>query len=338
MNSVQTTTGSSRTAVERTTQQQDRRSNELLVGFAGVAAPDFSRLLQETMPPAQKRSHMDETTSTRSDDNDPSKRSSRSGADERREPRFRSDRASGNRDTASVERRNDRSDHAAKELPADKAHGTEKELRQTPGDDAAASEPDGLPQDMKPTLSSESSAPVGSRPVATVQNVATPAAAALTPGVGVVKLDGIWRAVGVQGQQAPEAAPAPDPGQVKQQVINSLLKHMGLNNGKGDIRLHLEPAHLGKLDIQLTRVGERLEIHIRVESAMAESALREGADELGQLLLGRSTSWNEVKIHILATEKEDDEGAGEPQDRPEHGTPDDGDQRADHGDDQEGER
>jgi len=321
LNAVAAQTGSPPGGAERAMRERDTRNEDLLVGLAAAQSPDFVRLLQENMTDESGR------RSDRRDDADRDAGSRR--ADERNpsEPKGRADRAGS--------RRTDGNAAAPRMRAGEEKPGASEASRPTAANAEPAADAEEMLKEMKPVAKDEAPASVAVKPSVVLQANGSTLG---STGVGAMRLEGAWRPIAVQNAQAAPAPAAPETGDVKGQMLNSLLRHPGLSEGKGDIRLHLNPAHLGKVDVSLTRVGERLEIHIRVESAAAEQALREGSHDLGQLLLGKSASWSEVAIHIESTESEEEEDNADGQD-PDDDRHDDGDDRKrDGGDDREGER
>jgi len=87
-------------------------------------------------------------------------------------------------------------------------------------------------------------------------------------------------------------------------VLQALSRAEGLGEGRGTVRLALDPAHLGKVEITLTRNDGRLDVTFRVESSEAEHALRSRAGELGQALLGKSSGWRDVNVTVTRENEE----------------------------------
>jgi len=110
------------------------------------------------------------------------------------------------------------------------------------------------------------------------------------------------------GAGAPEA-PTP-PARIAGQVLLALGRAEGLADGNGRVRLALDPAHLGKVEITVSRRDGQLDVTFRVESAEAEHALRSRAGELGQALLGRGGGWSEVSVTVVRESDEDEQAAG----------------------------
>ncbi|MFO7653898.1 MAG: flagellar hook-length control protein FliK [Candidatus Krumholzibacteriia bacterium] len=81
---------------------------------------------------------------------------------------------------------------------------------------------------------------------------------------------------------------------IRAQVVDRLLtREIG---GQDRVILRLDPAHLGKVQVDLQVRGDRLEVVFRADSAGAERALQEGADELVEALLHRGGRWTEVDV------------------------------------------
>lgn len=103
--------------------------------------------------------------------------------------------------------------------------------------------------------------------------------------------------------------------------------------------LHLQPAALGRVEVQLQVQDNRLQIVFRAESAEAEQALRESADELVQAVLHRGEGrWHTVDVRVdrpdgqRSQDGEPDEGEPQERGREEDGPGRDG-QRRDRRDD-----
>ena len=128
---------------------------------------------------------------------------------------------------------------------------------------------------------------------------------------GAIRLAEGWRTIQSMAQQAKTEAAADQnqqPAQIRSQVLQAMQQIEGLSDGKGVIKLHLDPAHLGKIEITIQRKGQQLEVTFKVESAEAEQALRDRSSELGQSILGKGTSWNEVNVTIeLDSDEEESE-------------------------------
>lgn len=122
------------------------------------------------------------------------------------------------------------------------------------------------------------------------------------------------------GAQAAAAAPEPPvpPARIAGQVLQALGRAEGLVDGRGTVRLALDPAHLGKVDVTVSRRDGRLEVTFRVESAEAESALRGRSGELGQALLGKAAGWSEVQVIVVREGAEDEDAAHDDGGRPDH--------------------
>ncbi|HRX50917.1 MAG TPA: flagellar hook-length control protein FliK [Candidatus Krumholzibacteria bacterium] len=137
-----------------------------------------------------------------------------------------------------------------------------------------------------------------------VSGVAGPhGAASLPTGLRPLLLNGTATA---PAAETPE--PPVPPARVVGQVLQALSRAEGLGDGRGTVKLALDPAHLGKVEVTVTRHEGRLEVTFKVESAEAEHALRSRAGELGQALLGKGSGWSDVTVTVVR-EGEDDENA-----------------------------
>lgn len=135
---------------------------------------------------------------------------------------------------------------------------------------------------------------------------------------GAMRLGDGWRVIQGTAHQTGLEAEQPDaqqPAQIRAQVLQAISQAEGLSNGKGVIRLSLDPAHLGKVEVTIERRGGQLEVTFKVESAEAEQALRERAGELGQAILGKSSRWSDVNVTIEreGSDKEDSRTGDESQ-------------------------
>lgn len=106
----------------------------------------------------------------------------------------------------------------------------------------------------------------------------------------------------------PDPEPAPTPNRVSSQVLAALGKASGLGEGRGVVRLQLDPAHLGRVEVTVRNRGGQIEVNFRVESAAAEQALREHAHELGQAILAKGSGWTGVNVSVENAAAEDEEG------------------------------
>ncbi len=172
-------------------------------------------------------------------------------------------------------------------------------------DDPAADAPEGAAEDGPDVVQA-------GRPAAAVATQAGNAqGASPVAGMagGAIKLDATWRPVTIQ---APEQVPEPeaDPAEqarIRTQVLGSLRGAALGGTDTETIRLHLKPAHLGRVEIIMQRNGSSLDVVLKVESAAAEQALRESADDIGQMLMGKGASWSDVSVKIEAEAEEEEE-------------------------------
>ncbi len=127
---------------------------------------------------------------------------------------------------------------------------------------------------------------------------------------GAIRLAEGWRTIQSMAQLAKTETAAEQnqqPAQIRSQVLQAMQQMEGLSDGKGVIKLQLDPAHLGKIEVTIQRKGQQLEVTFKVESAAAEQALRERSSELGQAILGKGTSWNNVNVTIELESDEESE-------------------------------
>jgi flagellar hook-length control protein FliK len=85
-----------------------------------------------------------------------------------------------------------------------------------------------------------------------------------------------------------------------------LLRQLGVLDGRGTLRLTLNPEHLGRVEITFVRDGRDLNLTFRAEAAGSAEALRSGAGELQTLLLGKGGEWDRVAVRVESDEKPDD--------------------------------
>jgi len=94
------------------------------------------------------------------------------------------------------------------------------------------------------------------------------------------------------------------PNGVRAQVVTQLLAQR-IAGGNERVTLQLEPAHLGKLEVELRVQNGRLTVVFAAESSDVERALHDGADELVEALLQRGGRWSEVEVR---SQREADDG------------------------------
>ncbi len=89
----------------------------------------------------------------------------------------------------------------------------------------------------------------------------------------------------------------PDPGAIRGQVLTQLLGQELGSTGHERMVLHLDPAHLGPIEVRLQADGQKLEIVFTAHSAEAEKALGEGTRELAAAVLGGGGGrWHQVEV------------------------------------------
>lgn len=275
---------------------------------------DFAQLLQRH---EASRNEAPEATENRRNAADEQGRSRTDGAESRRDARDGNAPRTDDRNQApdSRQQRGERGesvrsadDRAAKGSEAKRPHaGAELEPDAALDVDDPAADVDGTTEDG-PDVAAQTGRPAAA--VATQPGAAQGASPVAGMSDGAIKLDATWRPVTIQ---APEQVPEPDAdpaeqARIRTQVLGSLR---GVALGGTDtetIRLHLKPAHLGRVEIVLQRNGASLDVVLKVDSAAAEQALSEAADDIGQMLMGKGTSWSDVSVKVEAeTEEEADE-------------------------------
>ena len=92
---------------------------------------------------------------------------------------------------------------------------------------------------------------------------------------------------------------------VKKQVFSKVIGSNLLLSGKGSFKLSLTPPQLGRVEALFQKDGTKLSITLRVESAAAAQALKEGSAELGDIILNKSQEWEDVEINIEIDEEEE---------------------------------
>jgi len=90
-------------------------------------------------------------------------------------------------------------------------------------------------------------------------------------------------------------SPAP-PQEIRAQVLTQMMQTPDGIKGDQKIVIQLEPPELGKVEIQFQQNGNQLTVTFLASSAEAEVALREGADELAEMILARGRQWSEVQV------------------------------------------
>ena len=92
---------------------------------------------------------------------------------------------------------------------------------------------------------------------------------------------------------------------VKKQVFSKVIGSNLLLSGKGSFKLSLTPPQLGRVEALFQKDGTKLSITLKVESAAAAQALKEGSAELGDIILNKSQEWEDVEINIEIDEEEE---------------------------------
>lgn len=92
---------------------------------------------------------------------------------------------------------------------------------------------------------------------------------------------------------------------VKKQVFSKVLGSNLLLSGKGSFKLSLTPPQLGRVEALFQKDGTKLSITLKVESAAAAQALKDGSAELGNIILDKSQEWEDVEINIEIDGEED---------------------------------
>jgi flagellar hook-length control protein FliK len=136
---------------------------------------------------------------------------------------------------------------------------------------------------------------------------------------GALPLGAGWRAALASLESAAtQAEPKQETmnASVRNQVLDAIARGEGLSNGRGTLRLQLDPAHLGRIEVTFRRLGDVLEISLRAETPEVERILRDGAETLSQALLTRGGGWNQVQVNVSAETADDaDEDADEEENR-----------------------
>lgn len=105
-------------------------------------------------------------------------------------------------------------------------------------------------------------------------------------------------AAGTHAQSAEPGEGAFGPS-IRAQVLAEIAGQSVGAAGHEKMTLQLEPAHLGKVQVQLQASGGRLEIVVQAQSAEAEKALADGAQELIEAIVGRGEGrWQQVEVRI----------------------------------------
>jgi flagellar hook-length control protein FliK len=132
-------------------------------------------------------------------------------------------------------------------------------------------------------------------------------AAAHGTGTSRLARTGFDSATGAGSTDEGGSADLTNPGrQVTRQVGAHLLRQLGVLDGRGTLRLTLNPEHLGRVEITFVRDGRDLNLTFRAEAAGSAEALRSGAGELQTLLLDKGGEWDRVAVRVESDEKPDD--------------------------------
>jgi hypothetical protein len=142
------------------------------------------------------------------------------------------------------------------------------------------------------SAASETAAAIG----ATSSQLATSSAAALSV------LRGVGAAISGVAPTAPNSVDSVDPAtgaSVRAQLLAEIATQGAGATGHERIVLQLEPAHLGKVQVQLQANGSRLEIIVLAQNPEAEKALADGAQELVEAIVGRGEGrWQQVEVRF----------------------------------------
>lgn len=129
---------------------------------------------------------------------------------------------------------------------------------------------------------------------------------------------------GLASAVAGPAATATSPGEgalgpsIRAQVLAEVAAQSVGATGREKVTLHLEPAHLGKVQVQLQANGGHLEVVVQAQSAEAEKALADGAKELVAAIVGRGEGrWQSVDVRVERSgdEREERSSRDDRQDR-----------------------
>jgi len=296
---------------------QKAKNEEASAAMLAMSSRSFANVLDdqigarhddaEKFESATRRHGTDnEPTTRRSDDSRDSSRVQRNGGDSKRG------------DAAGV--------HTPKDHPqTDKAEQSENPDSESVEADSESEET----QKSSEQLMKELESATGHQNTAQGTSTGGSAGSAVVGPAGAIRLAEGWRSIQAMAQQAKaESNPSEQqqPAQIRSQVLQAIQQAEGLSDGKGVIKLQLDPAHLGKVEITIQRNGGQLDVTFKVESAEAEQALRERSSELGQTILGKGSSWNEVNVTI---ENESDEEDAELQDSTDEQDPEHEDEPSD---------
>jgi flagellar hook-length control protein FliK len=95
------------------------------------------------------------------------------------------------------------------------------------------------------------------------------------------------------------SAPSPD---IRAQVLTQMMQAPGGIKGDQRVVIQLDPPELGKVEIQFQQNGNQLTVTFLASSPEAEAALREGADELAEVILSRGRQWSDVQVRLEKNE------------------------------------
>jgi len=101
----------------------------------------------------------------------------------------------------------------------------------------------------------------------------------------------------IPGLPAATAPAVADPA-VRLQVATLLLREEAMTRGEGRLILRLDPPQLGRVEVALERVGDRLIVTFRAAQPEVERVLRDGAGDLQQALAARGGRWQQIDIRF----------------------------------------
>jgi flagellar hook-length control protein FliK len=172
-------------------------------------------------------------------------------------------------------------------------------------------------QDGHAQQENQAAAEAVSKLVAAVTGVATDAVSgqlATASSAALSVLRGVTAATAGAASTAPVSAnsagsvDAAAGASIRAQLLAEVAAQSVGATGHEKIVLHLEPDHLGKVQIQLQANGSRLEIIVQAQNPEAEKALADGAQELMEAIVGRGEGrWQQVEVRFERSSSERDQ-------------------------------
>lgn len=117
------------------------------------------------------------------------------------------------------------------------------------------------------------------------------------------------RTVPVQGALHVSAPGNPDTAAVLSGVVQKTSVGPLRSGEIQELTLQLEPEHLGKVEVRITVRGDRLEVVMQADSAIASQVLRENIHDLTRALAGKIEGrWTQVDVRLVESSRPDHDG------------------------------